>query len=392
MKICFVVQRYGVEVNGGAETLTRQLAEHMAAYTDHEVEVATTKAIDYVTWKDEYEADEEMIEGVKVRRFPVAHPRVQEKFAPYCDKVASGNASAEEQEEWMRLQGPETPALINWLKDNKDSYDKFIFMTYLYYTTYYGLQAVGEKGILISTAHEEWTIHIPMFKKMFELPSAFFFLTPEEKELVNRLFPFTRDIPDNDGIGGSGVEVPDGVSATAFREKFGIEGDFMIYVGRIDENKCCPELFTYFREYKNRNKDSDLKLVLVGKEIIEVPKADDIISLGFVSEEDKYGAIAASKFLVLPSKYESLSIVVLEAMKLQRPALVTAGCDVLVGHCKRSNAALYYNGFYEFEGCIKYLLTHDEECRLMGENGVKYIDDNFSWRSIVDRFDRLLNA
>lgn len=392
MRICFVVQRYGEEVNGGAETLTRQLAEHMAEYTDHIVEVATTKAIDYVTWKDEYEAEEEVLNGVKIRRFSVANERVQEKFAPYCEKVAAGKASAAEQEEWMRLQGPDCPALIEWLRENVDNYDKFVFMTYLYYTTYYGLQVVGKKGILISTAHEEWTIHIPMFKNMFKIPSAYFFLTPEEKVLVNKLFPFTAKVPDNDGMGGAGVEVPEGVSAEAFREEFGIEGDFMIYVGRIDENKCCPELFSYFREYKNRHKDSDLKLVLVGREIIDVPKADDIISLGFVSEEDKFNAIAASRFLVLPSKYESLSIVVLEAMKLRRPVLVTAGCDVLVGHCKRSNAALYYNGYYEFEGCVDYFLSHEDECIKLGENGEAYVDNNFSWPSIVERFDKLLNA
>ncbi len=391
MRICFVVQRYGDEVNGGAEVHARQLAEHVAQYTDHEVEVATTKAIDYVTWRNEYENDEDIVNGLKVHRFPVVNERVQEKFNKISEKVAAGQADAAEQEKWMKLQGPECPALIEWLKANKDNYDRFVFLTYLYYTTYYGLQAVGKKAVLIPTAHEEWTIHIPMFRKMFELPGAFFYNTTEEKELVNRLFN-TSDIPDNEGIGGVGVEVPENVSAEAFREKFGIKDKFIIYVGRIDENKCCPELFTYFREYKNRHKDSSLKLVLAGKEIIKVPKADDIISLGFVSEEDKFNAIAASEFLVLPSRFESLSIVVLEALKLRRPALVTAGCNVLVGHCRRSNAALYYNGYYEFEGCIDYLLSHEDECRAMGENGVKYVDTNYSWKNIVERLNGIMTS
>ena len=391
MRICFVVQRYGDEVNGGAEVHARQLAEHVAQYTDHEVEVATTKAIDYVTWRNEYENDEDIVNGLKVHRFPVVNERVQEKFNKISEKVVAGQADAAEQEKWMKLQGPECPALIEWLKANKDNYDRFVFLTYLYYTTYYGLQAVGKKAVLIPTAHEEWTIHIPMFRKMFELPGAFFYNTTEEKELVNRLFN-TSDIPDNEGIGGVGVEVPENVSAEAFREKFGIKDKFIIYVGRIDENKCCPELFTYFREYKNRHKDSSLKLVLAGKEIIKVPKADDIISLGFVSEEDKFNAIAASEFLVLPSRFESLSIVVLEALKLRRPALVTAGCNVLVGHCRRSNAALYYNGYYEFEGCIDYLLSHEDECRAMGENGVKYVDTNYSWKNIVDRLNGIMTS
>ncbi len=378
-------------MNGGAEVHAKQLAEHVAEYTEHTVEVATTKAIDYVTWKNEYEADEEIVNGLKVYRFPVVNERVQEKFNKVSEKVASGQASAVEQENWMKLQGPECPALIDWLRDNKDNYDRFVFLTYLYYTTYYGLQAVGKKAVLIPTAHEEWTIHIPMFRNMFELPGAFFYNTTEEKELVNRLFN-TREIPDNGGIGGVGVEVPDNVSADAFREKYGIKDKFIIYVGRIDENKCCPELFTYFREYKNRHKDSSLKLVLAGKEIIKVPKADDIISLGFISEEDKFNAIAASEFLVLPSRFESLSIVVLEAMKLKRPVLVTAGCNVLVGHCIRSNAALYYNGYYEFEGCMDYLLSHEAECALMGENGIRYVDTNYSWKNIVDRLSGILES
>ena len=389
MKICFVVQRYGDEVNGGAEVHAKQLAEHVASLKGHEVEVATTKAIDYVTWKNEYEKDEEVINGLLVHRFPVIRERNQEKFNKFSEKVASGQATYEEQEEWMRLQGPETPALIEWLKAHKDDYDCFVFLTYLYYTTYFGLKAVGDKAVLIPTAHEEWTIHLPIFEKMFELPQGLFYNTIEEKKLVNGLYK-TADICDNNGMGGVGVEVPDVVSGDDFREKYNIDGDFMVYIGRIDENKCCPQLFTYFREFKNRNKDSDLKLVLAGKEVIKVPKADDIIPLGFVSEEDKFNSIAASSFLVLPSQFESLSIVVLEAMILNRPVLVNGKCEVLKGHCHKSDAGLYYMNYLEFEGCLKYLLSHPEERDLMGRNGIKYVKENYSWESIVDRLDLMM--
>ena len=389
MRICFVVQRYGDEVNGGAEVHAKQLAEHVNDLTDHEVEVATTKAIDYVTWKNEYEKDEEIINGIKVRRFPVVNERNQEVFNKYSSKMAVGDHSIEELEEWMRLQGPECPSLIEWLGAHRDDYDCFVFLTYLYYTTYFGLKAVGKKAVLIPTAHDEWTIHLPLFEKMFTLPGAFFYNTTEEKELVNTYFS-TGNILDNKGIGGVGVEAPPVVDAEAFRKKTGITGDFMVYIGRIDENKCCPELFRYFREYKDRHKDSDLKLVLAGKEVIKVPEADDIIPLGFVSEEDKFNAIAASKFLVLPSWFESLSIVVLEAMKLKRPVLVSGRCDVLKAHCLKSNGGLYYTDFLEFEGATDYLLSHPDECRIMGENGIEYVNENYSWEGIVERLDAIM--
>ena len=71
---------------------------------------------------------------------------------------------------------------------------------------------------------------------------------------------------------------------------------------------------------------------------------------------------------------------------------MTAGCNVLVGHCRRSNAALYYNGYYEFEGCIDYLLSHEDECRAMGENGVKYVDTNYSWKNIVERLNGIMTS
>lgn len=390
MKICFVVQRSGLEVNGGAEVLARQLAEKTALLTEHEVEIATTKAIDYVTWRNEYTADTEELNGVLIRRFPVEQERDQDKFNKFTEKMLAAGDDIAVQEEWMAMQGPKTPALISWLSENKDNYDCFIFMTYLYYTTYYGLKAVGDKAIFIPTAHEEWPIHLKMFEEMFRKPKFYYYNTIEEKILVNKLFPFTKDYPDNNGTGGAGVDVPSEVSASAFREKFKIDGDFMVYVGRIDENKCCPELFTYFREYKKRNPESDIKLVLMGKEIIEVPKADDIISLGFVSEEDKYNAIAACKFLVLPSKFESLSIVVLEAMCLGRPVLVSGQCEVLVGHCIRSNAGLYYMNYYEFEGSVRYYQQHPDICDAMGRNGITYVDGNYSWEGIIGRLDKIV--
>ena len=93
-KICFVIQRYGDEVNGGAETLCKQLAERM---TDrYDVSVLTTKAIDYMTWKDEYTADEETISGVKIRRFSVNRKRNINMMlmAPMLPTVSCGAASS----------------------------------------------------------------------------------------------------------------------------------------------------------------------------------------------------------------------------------------------------------------------------------------------------------
>lgn len=394
MKVCFVVQRYGLEVNGGAEAYTREVAEHLALLPGYEVSCLTTCAVNYQTWENEYEPGVTMLNGVKVNRIRNLRQRDVTMFNKLSEKVLGAAAartplSAEKEEEWMEKQGPFCPDLPIRLREIRDDYDVFVFVCYLYYTTYFGLPVVADKAIFIPTAHEETPIHLGIFEKMFTLPCAFYYNTVEEKELTNALFPVTLNKPDNGGKGGVGVELPSGIDGEAFKAKYNLD-NFMLYVGRIDENKCCPELFKYFAEYKKRNPNSSLKLVLMGKPVCEIPECDDIVSLGFVSEEDKFSGLAACRFLVLPSKFESLSIVVLEAMKMNKPVLVSADCPVLKGHATRSNAGLYYSGFLEFEGCVEYLINNPETAKTMGTNGVSYVDTDYSWSAICDGWDKLI--
>lgn len=161
-------------------------------------------------------------------------------------------------------------------------------------------------------------------------------------------------------------------------------------MGRIDYGKNCQQLFEYFGRYKEK-KGGNLKLVLMGKEMIEVPKRDDILSLGFVSEEEKYNGMSGAEFLVLPSQYESLSIVVLDSMKLKVPVLVNGKSPVLKAHCQKSKGGLYYENYEEFEKAMDFLLFHGEERAQMGKNGREYVDTYYQWDRILDGLSSLIN-
>ncbi|WP_303803746.1 glycosyltransferase family 4 protein [Ruminococcus flavefaciens] len=387
-RIALVNQRYGLEVNGGSEYYTRLIAERLAS--EFEVDVITTKALEYTTWENYYKADEEDINGVHVLRFPVEKLRAKDfnEFNGRYLNSGIANYNVETEEKWFEKQGPYSPAAINYIRENKDKYDIFIFVTYLYYLTVKGLPEVAEKSILIPTAHEEPFIHFKTYENFFKLPKAFVFLTDEEKALVQGLFD-CKDKPCR--VMGTGVEVPCEPDETGFRSKYGIEGDYIIYVGRIDEGKCCPELFRYFQEYKKRRPDSGLKLVLMGKPVCEIPKDKDIMSLGFVSEEDKFSGISGAKCLVLPSAFESLSISVLEAMTLSVPVIVNGVCEVLKGHCVKSNGGLYYTDYFEFEGVLDYIFSHPEEYSIMRRNAKAYIDSNYRWEVIMRNFSEMIN-
>ena len=180
-----------------------------------------------------------------------------------------------------------------------------------------------------------------------------------------------------------GIEAPDESQLFDAKAKYKLD-DYILYVGRIDENKGCGTLFKYFSEYKKRN-GGNLKLVLVGKAVIDIPKRDDIVYLGFVTDEEKFSLTKDARLMVLASEFESLSMIVLESMFYGRPVLLNGKCVVLKGHCKRSNAGLYFTNYFKFEGALNYLLTHPEEYAVMRENARRYVEENYRWDAIMSR-------
>ena len=383
-KIAIINQRYGLEVNGGSELYSRQIAEKLIAKYD--VEVLTSCAVEYVKWSNYYKEGVEQINGVTVRRFKTLHEREPKVFSA-LDSMMLSNPHIEEEisEQWIEHMGPYCPELVEYVDKHQDEYDAIIVVTYLYYTAVKSIVRIKNKAIFIPTAHQEPFIHFDMYKKVFGAADAYVFLTDEEKDLVHSIF-HNEDVPYE--VMGVGVEVPEVVDSERFKKKYNLD-NYLIYVGRIDEGKDCPRLFKYFLEYKRRVK-SDLKLVLMGKAVCDIPKSPDIISLGFVSEEDKFDGIKGAKALILPSKFESLSISVLEAMTLSVPVIVNGICDVLKGHCVKSNGGLYYKNYFEFEGCINYMMEHPEEYAIMCKNARKYVEDYFQWDDIMKKFDSII--
>ena len=385
-KIALVNQRYGLEVNGGSEYYTRLIAEHLAE--NYEVEILTTCAMNYTTWENYYPEGVEAVHGIPVRRFRVEKEKNQQRFAKLTGQIVSvGHRTKAQEEQWVDEQGPYSPGLITYIREHQDEYDVIFFVTYLYYSTVRGLLQAPEKAVLIPTAHDEPYIHFDVYQDVFCLPKAIVFLTDEEKELVHRLF-HNEQIPCE--VMGVGVDVPEEVDAQRFKEKYGLD-DYIIYVGRIEESKGCDWLFKYFMEYKKEYPESSLKLVLMGKPVMQIPKHQDIISLGFVSDQDKYDGIAGSRSLMLPSPFESLSISVLEAMTLGIPVIVNGRCEVLKGHCVKSNAGFYYYDYVEFREFLNYLLDHPDDYQRMSENAKQYVHENYRWNVIMDKFERLID-
>ncbi|MEQ9552828.1 MAG: glycosyltransferase family 4 protein [Coleofasciculus sp. G3-WIS-01] len=375
-KVAFVVQRCGLEVNGGAESLCLQIAQRMSQYWD--LEILTTCALDYMTWQNYYSPGVSDVLGVKVRRFPVAKPRDIASFNRLSDNIYSRlkTVSLKEQEAWMQAQGPWSPDLINYVKAYQAEYDAFIFFTYLYATTYFILPWVAQKAYLAPLAHNEWTLYLSMWDRLFEKPRGFIFNTPEERDLIQaRFFNAKCEGP----IVGVAVEPPDVYSAAAFRHNYKIDEPFLLYIGRIDPSKGCEELFGYFMELRSQE-TKPRKLVLLGKPAMPIPQHPDILALGFVDEQTKWDAIAACDIVVMPSPYESLSLVLLEAWAVGKPVLVNGRCDVLVGQCRRAQGGLWYTNKDEFLVAIG--MIQNSVSYQLGLQGQRFVQSHYVWSKI----------
>jgi len=383
-KIAFVCQRYGLEVNGGAEAECRMYAERLVPY--YEVEVLTTCALDYTTWANHYPVGETVLNGVTVRRFPVTRERDMETFNRVSQAVIDPRHTDETEAAWMDAQGPYCLPLVEYLNAHAKDYKAVLFMTYLYYTTARGIMADCQSRILIPTAHDEWPIYQRQFRDVFSKADRLIYNAPAEKEFVEKLFPATKEKPSV--TVGAGVTPPK-ENLPEVSARFGVGSPYICYAGRIDESKGCKKLFDYFIRYKTTHA-FPLKLILIGKAVMDIPKHEDIVALGFVPEEEKYAVMKEAQAFAIASDYESLSIVLLESMMMETPVLVNGACAVLRDHCIRSNAGLYFENYEEFEATLDYLLEHKDICRQMGQNGRQYVKENFQWSTIIEKIRGLI--
>lgn len=381
-RIAFVIQRYGTDLSGGSEALCRAWAERLAA-RGHAVQVFTSCARDFVTWEDQYPPGTEQINGVTVHRFPVDAPRDIAAFDALTHEVYGRPYHPERETAWMRAQGPYSTPLLEAIAAAHTQVDLFIFMTYLYSTTCFGLPLVADKAVLAPTAHDEPPIYLGSFRRIFALPRAFFFLMPSEEILVRRLF----DVAHIPGFElGLSVDLPATVAPTPPAGPL-----TLLYLGRVHPSKAVDELLAYLARYRDEHQ-VDLRLVLAGRVDMPLPDAPWITVEGFVSETRKAELLAACHLLLLPSYYESLSIALLEAWAAGRPTLVNGAAAVLREQSLRGGGGLFYTDYAEFAATLTVLAADPAlRARLAGQ-GRSFVARRYSWDVQTTALERAIEC
>jgi glycosyltransferase involved in cell wall biosynthesis len=415
VKIAFIIQRYGSEILGGSEYMCRLVAERLTAR--HQVEVLTTCARDYITWQNEYPEGTDRVRGVTIRRFANAQTRDITAFNRYSDWIYNNPHSRADEVEWLRQQGPWCPALVEYLQKHAGDFDALIFFTYLYAPTVLGLQVAPAHSILVPTAHDEPAIRLDIFKEVFSTAAAIAYNTEAERRFVTS--EFTRNAVAEDTI-GCGVDLPPqhpsrrhepeeplpdeddrdvleqamrprshlSAKGAAFRRRHRLHGPFALYGGRIEKGKGCEELIEYFGQYHRDG--GEASLVLMGVKLMPLPEDPSVRFAGLLSDRERFQALEAASVVIVPSPFESLSLLALEAFAVGTPVLANARSEVVVDHCRRSNAGLYYADRDEFGECLRLLVADDRLREAMGRNGRAYIRENYRWDIIMNKFERLI--
>ena len=384
-KIGFVIPWYGEDIPGGAEMELREVATHLQR-AGMDVEILTTCVREFsADWNENYySAGTAVVEDIAVRRFPVRR-RDTAAFDRVNRRLMEGQHLSLQEEKTFVEEMVNSPQLYEYLQDASDDYALYVFIPYMFGTTYYGMQACPEKSVLIPCFHDEAYLYLRLFRQAYIQARGIIYNAMPEMELANKVYDFTTTEQICMGIG---MDTNICADADAFRKAYRIQKPFLLYAGRKDAGKNVHTLLRYFAEYKQRHGDSDLQLVLIGGGSIEIPASvrDDVYDLGFVSRQDKYDAMAAAELLCQPSHNESFSLVIMESWLCGRPVLVHSQCAVTRDFARRANGGLYFRNYFEFEGCVQYILTHPEQARTMGQNGGAFVRENFDWDVIVEKY------
>jgi glycosyltransferase involved in cell wall biosynthesis len=406
-RVAIVVQRFGEQVNGGAEAHALQLAH--ALHSLYEIDVLTSCALDDHTWAMHYAPGTSDFDGYRVHRFPHGVRNRKKKYhlplrarlrfigrrflSNYLVPLVPlprGQDRANFQR-WLEAQGPYMPDLISYLGSHSSDYAAIIFFTALYHPAARGLRVDPNRSIFVPTLHDERAVFRPGFHDVFSAPAWVMYNTSAEMRLAKRLYG-ERLAPGE--VCGLGVDLrePSPTDADKICTSYGLNRfGYLVYVGRVDTSKGCESLLQHFGQTQAAQNGS-LKMVLVGRPAMDIPKSDAIVATGFVSEQIRNALIKNAAALVIPSKHESLSMVLLESLALGTPVLVNRDCEVLMDHLSACGTGSSYKTSVQFQSAVNQIMALDPtEREVIGQAGRSYVATNYNWPTVISKFQRAVD-
>lgn len=223
-----------------------------------------------------------------------------------------------------------------------------------------------------------------------ELEQYEFYGVPPERVSVIPNGINIEDFPENDG--------------KRFRNRYGIgNAPLILFLGRLHVVKGPDLLLEAFCRCNEDGQLHEYHLVFAGPDegmakvlkqmVSECGLTDRVHFIGHISGEAKSDAYYAADILVIPSRQEAMSIVVLEAGITGTPVLITDRCGF--DDVASVEGGIVVNASVEgLRSGLLSMTNNFSQLKVMGENMRKYTNKHFLWDYIVDRhlelFSRIL--
>jgi glycosyltransferase involved in cell wall biosynthesis len=379
-RIAFVTTRYGADIVGGAEAVVRDTAIGLAR-RGWEVQVLATCATNPYTWANELPEGLQEDSGLLVRRFAnILSTSASEEHRVHGNIYYGQSTTIDEQVTWLNALF-RSPGMFDALLRERDDFDAFVFAPYLFWNTTVCMPLVADRAVVMPCFHDEAYAHLDVMRHVLSLPASVWFLSGPEHDLAHRLGP----VSPHHSVIGSGLDVPPDHAPEEFREEYGIDEPFLLYLGRREADKGWPWLLDVFAGTKSR-----VKLVSAGSGHPDVPPRlrGRVIDIGYLTTEQRNSALAAALAYVQPSLNESFSRTTMESWLAGRPVLVRRGSAVVEWHSSRCEGGLAFANSVELGKHLARFLNDPEVAAEMGRRGRAYVMENYQWSQVLDRMER----
>ena len=392
IKVAFVVQRYGKTIIGGSEKLVSNYAKKLSEHLDWSIDIYTTTADNYLTWHHTFPVGKEketnkitifryrpsrqknttIFRAYKFIMTPVANWlrkwKISRKIAQFIEVI------------WINLQGPVCPKLLIDLKENEHQYQKIFFFTYLYWPTIWGLSAFPNKAVVVPTAHDESPFYFSIVGNSLRCASHILAISHSELLLLKERLPTCHD---RIHLVGVGLESWCLEPLNPFKS---INQNYLLYLGRISKGKNVHQLISWYLNFM-ASSSSILPLVIAGKkdEHFSIVENENIRFMGQVSEKERQRLIQGASCVINPSLFESLSLIVIEALAAGTPVLVNHHCPILQFYSSQSPIVFSYQTKEEFKTQLSKILALEKRGDWLEQSRIQskeWAINEFKWSRV----------
>jgi glycosyltransferase involved in cell wall biosynthesis len=397
LRFTFVIGRYGEAILGGGEKHARDVAERLAA-RGHDVRVLTTCATSYQTWRNELRLGRSTLHGVEIVREPVLVGRLRplDDVTKWIASRLTGVRALGRL--WAVAQGPTAPSLVDRLEGEAASRDLLIFFSLLSGLTFDGLARVGARSVLVPLVHEEPPIYTRIARETLARPAALLVNTEEEWRRIARVTGGAAALGAVVAVGREEPDPPDPSFVPPTSRPY------VLILGRAGKTRPMLAVWRALQrraglpplelEGGRRVPWTEVELVTVGEPSPMYERLDRVTQLPFVDDRTRWQLVRGATALVNPSRYESLSLVLLEAWSCGRPVVVNRRCDVTVGQCRRSGGGIAIDFDDPGAGAVALAegLASAERRAAMAAGGDAYTRARYGWDRVLDAYEAAARA